>query len=129
MRGVSRERLVRHGISRLWWAAELTADLDLSQPLSGSEEDPYAYTKWLLGKEDRLVSLLEREIGSDSRLLWVIMNAMQSSTARNQSQSIQKVAKAIRVATATMDTSAIDDDALQELVARQVERFNAQDME
>lgn len=50
----SRNALARHGIARLWWAAELSV-------VDGS--DPYRLTAALIGKQDALIAIVDRTVG------------------------------------------------------------------
>lgn len=54
---VTRGRLIRHGIARLWWGAHLTYEPD-------EKPDPYVYTRELFKREDRLNAILDREVGA-----------------------------------------------------------------
>lgn len=60
----SRDPLVRHGISRLWWVAAMTYDPKLQYPLSKATGDHFAYTREAFRNEDRINSLFHREAGA-----------------------------------------------------------------
>ncbi|WP_312588944.1 DUF6339 family protein [Corynebacterium dentalis] len=75
---LSSRKLLRNGISRLWWIAYLTQDPELCGRFSRETGDPYAYTKWILAKQDRPQNLLENAIGWDQRVLFPMMDALIS---------------------------------------------------
>ena len=52
----SRGVLIRHGIARLWWLAELTYDGERAHLLSKQTDDAYAYTRGVLKNEDRVLA-------------------------------------------------------------------------
>lgn len=57
----TRRTLVRHGVARLWWVADVTVDTSMQHPLSVS--DPYGYTREVFKSEDRIIKVFDREVG------------------------------------------------------------------
>jgi len=112
----TRQSMVRHGIGRLWWMAELTHDPSMSRPTSRQTGDPYAYTRWLFANEDRVQAIFEREIGSSSGVMWAVIEAMQGSTASNQGQAIKDLAKEVVLSTGYRRLETLDDEELRSLV-------------
>lgn len=77
-RNPSRRNLLRHGVSRLWWIANLTYDPAIARPLSSKTSDPYAYTRWVLENQNRVQSIFERKLGSNPVLMWVMIEILTS---------------------------------------------------
>ena len=73
--------MVRHGIARLWWVPKLTYDDTLRFPMSQSQDDPFAYSSWILGSEERLKSLFEGLIGRTPAIRWAAMNSLSKAPA------------------------------------------------
>jgi hypothetical protein len=59
---VSRGKLVRHGIARLWWVAHLTFDPKADSGIA--KNDAYAYTREAFKSEDRINAIFDREVGA-----------------------------------------------------------------
>lgn len=97
----TRGKLVRHGIARLWWAAELTRDDRCEHELSRRKQDPYAYTRWVFEIEDRWFQLFDRSIGQNSELLWAVLDSMQQDTTTSQSDLIKVFARDLRLEMST----------------------------
>lgn len=112
----TRRALIRNGISRLWWIAELTCDPRLERPKSAVAGDPFAYTKWVFGNEDRVPAIFERELGSSPSLMWAVIEALQGSTAKNQSEAVRVLAKEVRVNSGFRALEALSQSELMELV-------------
>lgn len=80
----NRRRLLRNGISRLWWYAHLTYDKN--------RKDPYELTKVLLSHQDIAQNLLERSLGSNKQVLSSILNFLKD----NQSLSREEIREMIK---------------------------------
>jgi len=78
----SRRALERHGIARLWWAAELTV-ID--------EPDRYRLTKALTSNQDLWQAVLDREIGSLPIVRQAILEKVSTTpSTRNQYRDLMK---------------------------------------
>jgi hypothetical protein len=93
----SRSALIRHGIGRLWWITNLTYDSDCSHRLSGQNNDRFAYTRWVLENEDRVISIFDRRLGAIPQLRFALLDAMQDSSRINNSAAIRDAARQIRL--------------------------------
>lgn len=109
----SRGRLIRHGIARLWWAAELTYDGSLAHTLSKADDDPYAYTKWVFAVENRLLQLFDRSVGENPDVMWAVMDSMQHGDDSKSSDAIADVGR----------------DVLLEMSTRQLGLLNPMELE
>lgn len=117
MTRVSRGRLVRHGIARLWWLASLTYDPKLAHPLARDRRDPYAYTRAVLGNEDRVIALFDREAGALSPLVRCVLDHLEDEPERASDVYLRDLMKELTLIYGYRDLSALDQDQLQAVVA------------
>ncbi len=99
VRGEGRSSLRRHSIARLWWAVHLTQspwerDATLA-PLR--TEDPHVYTRVLLGNQDVFFHTLEREFGSNRRILIAMLEVIRHSK-RAPGPLVEWLAKEVNLA-------------------------------
>lgn len=80
----NRRRLLRNGISRLWWYAHLTHD--------SKKSDPFELTRVLLTHQDKAQNLLERSLGSNTKVLKTILEYLKN----NPHMSREEVREAIK---------------------------------
>lgn len=111
-----RGKLVRHGIARLWWAAELTRDDSCKHVLSREKQDPYAYTRWIFEVEDRWLQLFDRSVGQNSEVLWAVLDSMQKDRSTPQSDLIKAVGRDLLLAMSTRRLDVLSPDELSKAV-------------
>lgn len=109
-----RGRLIRHGIARLWWAAELTYDGSFEHPLSKTNDDPYAYTKWVFGVENRLLQLFDRSVGENQKVMWAVMDSMQHGT--DSSDAIAGVSRDVLLEMSTRQLGLLNPTELEAVI-------------
>jgi hypothetical protein len=96
-----RASLRRHSIARLWWAVHLTRapwehDNEL---LPLRNEDSYKYTRLLLGNQEVFFHTLEREFGSDRRILIALLEVIfRLSSRRKPTPLVKWLAKEVNLA-------------------------------
>lgn len=112
----SRRPIMRHSIARLWWVASLTHDADLEYQASRDSNDEFAYLKWAFENQNRIQSIFERQLGSNKQLRWAILEAMQRSKAKNQSQEIKRIAKEFYLESGFRQLDVLDTDELEALI-------------
>lgn len=112
----TRQRLVRHGIARLWWIPNLTYDARLSNKLSAASEDPYAYSNWVFAYEDRVQAIFEREAGSAPQALIAAIDTMASVTTRNSGELVKDFMKEVTAASAYRHLDLLDRSAMVEVM-------------
>ncbi|WP_282006663.1 DUF6339 family protein [Propioniciclava sinopodophylli] len=117
----TRTRLVRHGIARLWWIANLTHDPQLEQELSRDAHDPYACTRWVMANEDRIQAIFEREAGSSPRVMLASVNAMASVDTGSRGALVKRFMKDLTLTLAYRDLSVLTDAQLTEVCSGLVE--------
>jgi len=98
--------LIRHGISRLWWLAELTFDPHCHEPLSQVSGDPWAYLKVALAKEEHVVAVFEREVGTIPFVRRALLEYLAREEPRDE--EIRKVMKELVLAYGFKELSALD---------------------
>jgi len=82
--------LTHNGISRLWWYTHLTID--------DSRKDKYELTKVLLSLQDIPVSLLERSIGSNSKVRKAVLEFLLENPEIKTSKNVQNLLKQVNLA-------------------------------
>ncbi|MBZ4416007.1 DUF6339 family protein [Myxococcus sp. RHSTA-1-4] len=96
-----RRSLRRHAIGRLWWAVHLTrAPWEYDDALAPlRKDDPYAYTRMLLGNQEVFFHTLEREFGSNRRILIALLEVIDRFRARRAPTPLVKwLAKEVNLA-------------------------------
>lgn len=87
--------LIRHGVSRLWWLAELTFDAPCMRPLSAQTHNEWAYLETALLKEDRVMAVFDRDFGSITNVRFALLEHL-ANLGQNATQStVRSVAKEI----------------------------------
>lgn len=66
MTNPSRRSIMRHGIARLWWIADITVDVDESNPITAG--NPYGYTELALSSDDLVQNIFDRQISANSNV-------------------------------------------------------------
>lgn len=114
--GSTRGSLIRHGIARLWWIANLTYDPHLEQPLTSSTGDAFAYTKAILGNEDRVLGLFDREAGGIPSVVRGVLDHVESDPSRSADTYIRKLMKEVTLAYGYRDLMAMTKDQVRVLI-------------
>jgi Family of unknown function (DUF6339) len=80
LRGEGRGAIVRHGLARLWWAAECTHEpWKLFGELKGLEnDDPYSLTRFLLGVQNVNLQIRDRSFAGNPVVLMGALNALEN---------------------------------------------------
>lgn len=74
-----REGLARNSISRLWIAANVVYDPELTMPFSREMGDPYSYLNILFSRQDTMQQVLERGISSSTSVLLEFLETLRCS--------------------------------------------------
>jgi hypothetical protein len=96
-----RASLRRHSIARLWWAVHLTrAPWENDDALSSlRNDDPYIYSRLLIGNQEVFFHTLEREFGSNRRILIAMLEVIQRRRSRRaQTPLVKWLAKEVNLA-------------------------------
>ncbi len=103
---VTRGRLVRHGIARLWWVAHLTYE---GKDKSGiAKYDPYAYTKEVFKKEDRLNAIFDREVGAFSTITKAVLNHAASLGEKATDKYLHRIMQYLTLINGYRDIGMLD---------------------
>lgn len=112
----TRGRLVRHGIARLWWIASLTYDPRREHPLSSASGDPFAYTAAVLGHEDRVIGIFDREISALPSVVRAVLEHASAKTANSTDSHIRTVMKELTLVYGYRDIGILNSEELTELL-------------
>lgn len=125
MLNATRGRLVRHGISRLWWIASLTYDAGCQYPLSKlAGNDPFAYTRAVLQNEDRVNALFDREAGAIPALVRAVLEHAANDEAKGTDDYIRALMKELTLVYGYRDVAVLDDHGLEALVVESAPRLS-----
>lgn len=108
--------LIRHGISRLWWLADLTFDPALERPLSVETGDPWIYLRTALASEDRIMAIFDRDSGLVPELRFVLLEHCYRSGPRATEVWLRSLMKEITLTSGYRDLSSLDSQELAEML-------------
>ena len=117
---ITRGRLVRHGIARLWWVAHLTYDPDSSS--NATADDAYAYTKEVFKSEDRINALFDREVGAIPTVMKAVLTHAAELGTAAKDKYIQSIMRYLRLVNGYRDIGVLDQSTINNLVAIAAER-------
>ena len=111
---VTRGRLVRHGIARLWWVAHLTYTTNANEGIA--KEDPYAYTREVFKSEDRLNAIFDREVGAVPEIVTSLLDHAASLGADATDKYLHRIMQYLALTNGYRDVGMLDAQALRDLV-------------
>jgi hypothetical protein len=103
----NRRRLLRNGISRLWWYAHLTYDERLS--------DPFELTRILLAHQDKAQNLLERSLGSNKKILVTVLKYLKLNPELTREEVRDKI-KEINLVGGVKNLHLLEQDELLDII-------------
>lgn len=112
---------VRNGAARLWWVAHLTVDNEFKYELSQELNDPYAYTKWVFGNENRRQSLFERNIGRSPVIRWAAMETLAKDTSTDVSNVTKRFFRRLNLQAGFQRLEKLPDVEVKALMERTLE--------
>lgn len=123
----SRRKLIRHGVARLWWVATLTYDPECKRKLSSRNSNPHAYTHWAFTNQNRIQSIFERQLGSNSSVMWAIIeilvekeekvkSAGTENTKISQSDLVKKLTKEVHLRAGYRYLEMLEESELLEVI-------------
>lgn len=116
LRGTTRGRLVRHGISRLWWVTNLTYDVKREHALSKLDDDPYAYARAAFRNEDRINALFDREAGAIAPVTRAVLEHAAKNSVFAKDNHVRAVMKELTLILGFRDLGLLDSSALTQLI-------------
>ena len=108
-RSVTRGRLIRHGIARLWWGAHLTYEPE-------AKPDPYVYTRELFKREDRLNAILDREVGALPNIRMAVLTYLTNAGADATETHLRRLMQYLTLIYGYRDLGALSHAATEALV-------------
>jgi len=82
LRNLNLESLTRNGLSRLWWYAHITID--------GERKNKYELLEILLQRQDLVVGITERAIGSNKRIRTSLLEYLQENPSIATSEDLSR---------------------------------------
>lgn len=111
---ITRGRLVRHGISRLWWVAHLTFSPSAEDGIA--QDDPYAYTKEVFKREDRLNAIFDREVGAFPTVATAVLDHAAALGDSATDKYVQSIMQYLTLINGYRDVGILDVGALNKLI-------------
>lgn len=121
---VSRGRLVRHGIARLWWVAHLTFETE--NKVGVAKGDSYIYTKEVFKSEDRLNAIFDREVGAFSVVAKAVLKHAASLGSKATDKYLQRVMQYLTLVNGYRDLGALNSYDLNDILEIASNRANNQ---
>ena len=110
----SRGKLIRHGVARLWWVADLTVDMDHQHPLS--IDDPYGYTRETFKNEDRIINIFDREVGAIPALMRAVLERAAAGGRAADDKPFRNLMRAFTLIDGYREVAMLEESALAGLV-------------
>lgn len=111
---VTRGKLVRHGIARLWWVAHLTFAPGGEDGMAG--DDAYAYTKEVFKSEDRINAIFDREVGAFPSIRRKVLEHANDIGSSATDKYLQRVMQYLTLVNGFRDLGVLEDSDLNELI-------------
>ena len=118
---VTRGRLVRHGIARLWWVSHLTYDPMASVGIA--KEDPYAYAREVFKSEDRLNAIFDREVGAYPKVMRAVLDHAAKLGSKATDKYLHRIMQYLTLVHGYRDIGVLDLSAVRELVGMASQRM------
>ncbi|MEI8213515.1 MAG: DUF6339 family protein [Planctomycetota bacterium] len=121
--GSDSRAIIRNGIARLWWSAEITKD-------PTSTKDPYKLTRIILSKLDITQQLLERSYGRSRKFVQAVLRFIEQNAEEclNEGQTsrdrIRHLAKQLSLRSGVTILDSMPENNLHEFLAGELSRFN-----
>lgn len=111
---ITRGRLIRHGIARLWWVAYLTyAPCDIN---GNKLNDRYARTREVFRSEDRLNAIFDREVGAFPKVRSAVLDHAADLEDQATDKYIHRIMQYLTLVHGFRDVGALDTDGIKELL-------------
>jgi len=111
---VTRGRLIRHGIARLWWVSHLTYEPKADEGIA--KDDPYAYAREVFKSEDRLNALFDREVGAYPKVMRAILDHASAIGSAATDKYLHKIMQYLTLVHGYRDIGVLDDFVVVDLV-------------
>lgn len=111
---VTRGRLVRHGIARLWWVSHLTYVPMASEGIA--KNDPYAYAREVFKSEDRLNAIFDREVGAYPKIMRAVLDHAAQLENKATDKYLHKIMQYLTLVHGYRDIGVLDFSVICDLV-------------
>lgn len=111
---ITRGRLVRHGIARLWWVAHHTYLPHVTEGIA--KDDPYAFTREVFRNEDRLNAIFDREVGAFPQIRAAVLDHVAHLGADATDKYLQRIMQYLTLVHGYRDVGALDAEGVNNLV-------------
>ena len=111
---VTRGRLVRHGIARLWWVSHLTYEPKAGEGIA--KDDQYAYAREVFKSEDRLNALFDREVGAYPKVMRAVLDHAANLGVKATDKYLHKIMQYLTLVHGYRDVAILDLSVIRELV-------------
>lgn len=115
---VTRGRLVRHGIARLWWVTHLTYQPNASEGIA--KNDPYAYTREVFKNEDRLNAIFDREVGAYPKVMYAVLDHAADLGDKATDNYLRKIMQYLTLVHGYRDIAILDFPVVRHLIGMAV---------
>lgn len=112
---VTRGRLIRHGIARLWWVAHLAYSPHAPHGLA--KDDPYAYAREAFKSEDRLNALFDREVGAFPEVMIAVLDYAAESGTKATDKHLHRIMQYLTLVHGYRDVGALDTTEIRSLIS------------
>lgn len=119
-----RAELVRNSISRLWWVANLTHDPECQRPLSQLANDPFAYTKVAMEKEDRFLAIFDRDSGMIPELRFALLEHFLKDDAYTKEAYVRDFMKEVILMTGYRELAGLSAEQIHNVLASISDRLD-----
>lgn len=119
----TRRTLVRHGVARLWWVADITVDDSMQHPLSVG--DPYGYTREVFKSEDRIMKTFDREVGGIQAVVRAVLERAATGGEVAKDGPFRDLMRSLTLVDGYRDIAVLDRRALSLLIDSLGQRLNA----
>lgn len=111
---VTRGRLVRHGIARLWWVSHLTYQPKASEGIAS--KNPYAYAREVFKNEDRLNAIFDREVGAYPNVIFAVLDHAADLGGKATDKYLHKIMQYLTLVHGYRDVGVLDYSVVQGLI-------------
>ncbi|WP_144244395.1 DUF6339 family protein [Pseudohaliea rubra] len=111
---ITRGRLVRHGIARLWWVAHLTYSRSKA---AASADDRYAYTREVFKSEDRINAIFDREVGANPAVVTAILDHAIDAGSAATDKYLQRIMQFLTLTNGYRDIGVLDTAGISSLIS------------
>ncbi len=119
---ITRSKLVRHGIGRLWWISHLTYEPGGDEGIA--RDDKYAYTREVMKSEDRINAIFDREVGAYPEIRRAVLDHAAALGEKATDKYVQKIMQYLTLVHGYRDVGVLDRQQVGQLVGMAAQRID-----